>query len=84
MIIGVQNSILDLGDCTLIRKVGIHGKHKLADRWGMDSYVVIDMPYHKIPVYKVQKEFGKCPVKSLYRNMLLPFSAMLNRKFHTS
>ena len=30
--LGVRNSILDIGDRVLIRKVGIRGKHKLADR----------------------------------------------------
>ena len=32
--IGAQISILDVGDCVLIREVGIRGKHKLADRQG--------------------------------------------------
>ena len=55
--------------------MGIRGKHKLADRWDRDSYVVIDMQDKNTPVYKVQKEFGKGSVKTLHRNMLLPFSA---------
>ena len=75
--IGVRISILDVGDCVLIRKVGIRGKHKLADRWNRDSYVVIDMPDNNTPVYKVQKEFGKGSVKTLPRNMLLPFQLNL-------
>ena len=74
--IGVRNSILDVGDRVLIRKVGIRGKHKLADRWDRDSYVVIGKPDNNIPVYDIQKEFGNGSVKTLHRNMLLPFSAI--------
>ena len=53
--IGVRSSILDIGDHVLIRKVGILGKHKLADRWDRDSYVVIGKPDINIPVYDIQK-----------------------------
>ena len=74
--LGVRNSILDTGDRVLIRKVGLRGKHKLADRWDKDSYIVLDKPDSNIPVYKVQKEFGEGSVKTLHRNMLLPFSAI--------
>ena len=70
----VRNSVLDIGDRVLIRKVGFRGKHKLADRWDRDSYVVIGTPDINIPVYHVQKEFGDGSVK--HRNMLLPFSAI--------
>ena len=72
----VRNSVLDIGDCALIRKVGFRGKHKLAERWDRDSYVVIGMPEINIHVYHVQKEFGDGSVKTLHRNMLLPFSAI--------
>ena len=70
----VRNSVLDIGDRVLIRKVGFRGKHKLADRWDRDSYVVIGMPDINIPVCHVQKEFGDGSVKTLHRNMLLPFT----------
>ena len=72
----VRNSVLDIGDRVPIRKVGFRGKHKLADRRDRDSYVVIGMPDINIPVYHVQKEFGDGSVKTLHRNMLLPFSAI--------
>ena len=56
--------------------MGLHGKHKLADRWDMESYVVIDMPGKYVLVHNVQKEFGDGSVKTLHRNMLLSFSAI--------
>ena len=52
------------------------GQHKLADKWDKDSYVVIDIPDKSIPLYKVQKDSGDHSVKTLHRNMLLPFSAI--------
>ena len=44
--------------------MGLRGKHKLADRWDRDSYVVIGMPDENIPVYNIQKEFGDGFVKT--------------------
>ena len=56
--------------------MGIRGKHKLADRWDRDSYLVIGKPDTNIPVCDIQKEIGNGSVKTLHRNMLLPFSAI--------
>ena len=72
----VREATLDVGDRVLIRNVGLRGKHKLADKWDKDSYVVIGIPDKSIPVYKVQKDSGDHSVKTLHRNMLLPFSAI--------
>ena len=72
----VRKSVLDIRDHVLILKVGFRGKHKLADRWDRDSYVVIGMPDINILVYHVQKEFGDSSVKKLQKNMLLPFSTI--------
>ena len=60
----------------LIRNVDLRGKNKLADKWDKDPYVVIDIPDRNVPVYKVQRESGNPTVKTLHRNMLLPFSAI--------
>ena len=59
-----------------MRNVGLKGKSKLADKWDKHTYIVIDMPDKTIPVYKVQRESGDSSVKSLHRNMLLPFSVI--------
>jgi hypothetical protein len=49
------------------------GKAKLSDKWEWDPYIVKDISNPEIPVYRVQKESGKGKVKTLHRNLLLPF-----------
>ena len=71
----VRESTVDVNDRVLVRNVGLKGKHKLADRWSRDVYIVISQPNKDIPVYRVQSECGG-PVRTLHRNMLLPFSAI--------
>ena len=39
-----------------VKKVGIKGKHKLADIWESTPYVVISQPMPDIPLYMVKKE----------------------------
>ena len=72
----VREATLGVGDRVLIRKVGLKGKNKLADRWDKHSYIVIEVPNEGVPVYRVQRESGDLAVKTLHRNMLLPFSAI--------
>ena len=72
----VREATLGVGDRVLIRKVGLKGRNKLADRWDKHSYIVIEVPNEGVPVYKVQRESGDSAVKTLHRNMLLPFSAI--------
>ena len=71
-----REATLDVGDHVLIRNVGLRRKKKLTDKWDTDSYVLIDIPDRNVPVYKVQRESGSPTVKTLLRNMLLPFSAI--------
>ena len=72
----VREATLDIGVRFLIRKVGLKGKNKLADKWDRHSYIIIGRPDESIPVYRVQRESGDSSVKTLHRNMLLPFSAI--------
>lgn len=72
----VRESTLDVGDRVLIRQVGLKGKHKLADKWQKHPYIVVSIPTSDIPVYKVQRESNSSDIKTLHRNMLLPFSAI--------
>ena len=72
----VREATLQGGDRVLIRRMAFKGKHKLADRWDKDPYVVIGIPNKDIPVFKVRKESDESVIKTLHRNMLLPFSAI--------
>ena len=60
----------------IIIKVGLKGKNKLADRWDKHSYIVIEVQNEGVPVYRVQRELGDSTMETLYRNMLLSFSAI--------
>ena len=72
----VRDSRLEVGDTVLVRNVGLQGKHKLADRWDSNSYVVLEMPNADIPVYKVRRRDRVGPVRCLHRNLLLPFNSV--------
>jgi len=72
----VRESLLQPGDRVLIRMVGLVGKHKLADKWRREVYVVLRQPNPAIPVFVVQEEGGIGPKKTLHRNMLLSLDAI--------
>ena len=71
----VRFAQLEVGDRVLVRKVGIKGKHKLADQWDSEVYTVQSIPNPEIPVFKVRSSSGKV-TKTLHRNMLLPFTSI--------
>ena len=72
----VRHSSIEVGDRVLVRKVGIKGKHKLADIWESCTYIVQTQPMPDVPVYVVQKEGSKAKPRTLHRNMLLPFHGL--------
>ncbi|XP_033756228.1 uncharacterized protein LOC117338972 [Pecten maximus] len=72
----VRDSKLEVGDRVLVRKVGLKGKNKLADRWEQEPCVVINIPNSDIPVYKVTNEGSRGKSRTLHRNMLLPFNSI--------
>ena len=72
----VRSSDLEPGDRGLLRKVGIKGKHKLADIWDSETYLVLRKPMPDVPVYVVQKENSNAKPRTLHRNMLLPFNGL--------
>ena len=43
---------LEVGDLVLLKNVGLRGKHKIADKWQQDPFVVDDKPNPDIPVYQ--------------------------------
>ena len=57
------------GETVLLKNIGLKGKHKLADKWQKDAFVVIGKPNEDIPVYTIKR--GKV-VKNIHRNLLLP------------
>ena len=72
----VREATLDVNDRVLVRQVGFRGDHKIADRWEKNPYVVIQILNQDVPVYRVQKESNDQIIKTLHRNMLLPFNAI--------
>lgn len=67
----VVDSTLKEGDRVLVRNVRLRGKHKLADRWESDVYVVLRQS-GDIPVYVVRPETRDGPQRTLHRDLLLP------------
>ncbi len=67
------------GDRVLIRNLGLQGKHKLADRWSTEPYVVqSQMP--NLPVFRLKPVSGTGPVKILHRNHILPIGQELRQE----
>ena len=65
-----RSAVLVPGDRVLVRRLAFEGKHKIADRWEEDSYVVISQPNTDIPVFVVENHNSK--KRTLHRNHLLP------------
>ena len=80
----VKESKLEIGDRILVRKVGLVGRQKLADKWEQEPYLVTQIPNNEIPVYKVKREDGKGTTRTLHRNMLLPFNVLPTTESHSS
>ena len=50
----VKHSIIVPGDRVLVKKVGIQGKHKLADIWETNSYIVT-LPVNRCQTFRSLK-----------------------------
>jgi hypothetical protein len=72
-----RGAVVEVSDRVLVRNVGLRGKHKLADRWTQEVYIVHRQPNKDIPVFEVKREDGKGAVRTLHRNMLLPITSVL-------
>lgn len=70
---------LEEGDRVLVKKVAYDGKHKIADKWEDDIYVILAKANDDIPVYKVRREDGEGRTRVLHRNLLLPIGTKLPR-----
>ncbi|KAK3106463.1 hypothetical protein FSP39_020529 [Pinctada imbricata] len=67
-----KTASVDKGDRVLVKVVAFDGRHKLADRWEEDVYIIVDKPNSDIPVFVVKKENGTGRQRVLHRNLLLP------------
>lgn len=67
----VTHSSLEVGDRVLVRNVRLRGKHKLADKWESEVYVVVKKA-GDLPVYTVHPENSESPLRTLHRDLLLP------------
>ena len=68
---------LEIVDRVLVKILAFDGKHKIADKWTKDIYIVTDIPNVNIPVYKVEREDGKGGERMLHRNNLLHLGSSL-------
>jgi transposase InsO family protein len=71
-----RDAILTPGDRVLVKVVAFMGKHKIADKWEEDTYIVADQPNADIPVYTVVRENGNGRRRILHRNLLLPIGSL--------
>ncbi|XP_055020426.1 zinc finger protein jing homolog [Boleophthalmus pectinirostris] len=67
----IKASTLDVGDRVLVRNVKLRGKHKIADKWESQVYVVVKKSGN-LPVYTVKPEDAEKPLRTLHRDLLLP------------
>jgi len=63
---------VEIGDRVLVRNVGLQGRHKIANRWSEEIYVVVEQPNTDIPVFVVKREGKSQATRTLHRNLLLP------------
>jgi hypothetical protein len=70
--IRIRGVAIKPGDRVLVKVVSFDGKHKLADRWEQDPYIVVSQPNTDIPVYNLSKENNEGRTRTLHRNLLLP------------
>jgi hypothetical protein len=75
----VRGGTVQVGDRVLVKVVSFEGKHKLADRWEHDPYVILSQPIEGIPVFKVRKENNEGRTRTLHRNLLLPIGFICDK-----
>ena len=60
-----------------MKGTGFQERHKIADIWEDDVYVITDQPHKDIPVYTVENQTDET-VKTLHHNLLLPLPTVLD------
>lgn len=74
----IRGAVIKPGDRVLVKTVVFDGKHKLADKWEPETYLVVSQPNDDIPVYTVRKENGEGRTRTLHRNLLLPIGYVVD------
>ena len=73
----MRGSVLHPGDRVLVRNLAFDGRHKIADRWEEDAYIILDQPNKDVPVFMVRKENETRPeLETIHRNLLLPIGSL--------
>ena len=67
----VREFAIEAGDRVLVKNVRLRGNRKLADKWEKEVYLVEEQ-CGDLPVFRVKREDGDGPVRTLHRNLLLP------------
>ena len=70
----VRGGVPCAGDLVLVKQVGLKGKHKIADKWDTEPYVVIGKPDEKMPVYEIRRHDGTGKARTVHRNLILPLA----------
>ena len=68
----VRGATLVPGDQVLLRRLGLQGKNKLADRWEEEVFVVTSQPNTSIPMFTIRQLDGNSRSRTVHRNLLLP------------
>ena len=71
------SDFLTVGTQVLVKRTGFQERHKIADIWEDDVYVITDQPHKDIPVYTVENQTDET-VKTVHRNLLLPLPTILD------
>ena len=78
----VRGAVPMVGDRVLVKNVGLKGKHKLANKWQTDVFLIVGQQDPDLPVYQVQKESGNGKIRTVHRNLILPLSLPLDPTVH--
>ena len=76
----IRGNNIEVGDRVMVKVLAFEGKHKLANKWEEDPYIVLAKPNPELPVYVVGKENGEGRKRTLHRNLLLPIGTFNNNK----
>jgi len=73
----IRGAVPVVGDRVLFKNIGLKGKHKIANKWQKEIYLIVGQNDPAIPVYQIQKESGNGNVRTVHRNLLLPLGLPL-------